>query len=147
MPRRLLAIPLAPWEREGLKAALVKSGLEVEDIGNPAILFWRFETVEDIPVGFGGIELHGRDVLLRSVVTLPPLRKVGMGTAIVAALEVEARALKCEVAYVITACLRNFFARLGYVRCAADNVPQEIRASGEFARHGVKSTVLTKRLV
>jgi amino-acid N-acetyltransferase len=147
MPRRLLAIPLAPWERDGLKAALVKSGLAVEDIGNPAILFWRFESLEDIPVGFGGIELHGRDALLRSVVTLPPLRKVGMGAAIVAGLEIEARALKCEGAYVITACLRKFFARLGYVNCAADNVPEEIRASGEFARHGGNGTVLTKRLV
>jgi amino-acid N-acetyltransferase len=96
MPRRLLAIPLAPWEREGLKSALLKAGLAVDDIGEPGVLFWRFETFEDIPVGFGGIEVHGRDALLRSLVVLPPLRQLGMGAAIVGLLEIEARALKCE---------------------------------------------------
>jgi amino-acid N-acetyltransferase len=147
MPRRLLAIPLAAWERDGLRAALVKAGLASEDIDKPAILFWRFETFEDIPAGFGGIELHGRDALLRSLVTLPPLRQLGIGAAIVAALEIEARSLKCEAAYVVTSSLRDFFVRLGYGACAAQNLPQEIRASGEFAWHGGKGTVLAKRLV
>ena len=49
------------------------------------------ETVEDIPVGFGGLEIHGSDALLRSLVTLPPLRQLGMGAAMVAVLETEAR--------------------------------------------------------
>jgi GNAT superfamily N-acetyltransferase len=92
MRRRLLALPLAPWERDGLKAALVKAGLPAEHVGDPRLLFWRFETHEDVPVGFGGLELHGTDARLHSVVTLPPLRELGMGAAIVAALEDEARA-------------------------------------------------------
>ena len=69
---RLQRAPLAVWEREGLKAALVKAGLPADDVGDPALLFWRFETFEDVPVGFGGLELHGDDALLHSVVTLPP---------------------------------------------------------------------------
>ena len=33
MRRRLLALPLAAWERDGLKAALVKAGLPAEHVG------------------------------------------------------------------------------------------------------------------
>ena len=84
MPRRrLLATPLAAWERDGLKAALLKVRLPADDVGDARLLFWRFETVEDIPVGFGGLEIHGSDALLRSLVTLPPLRQIGMGAAMV----------------------------------------------------------------
>src|SRR5215468_4533586 len=100
--RGLLATPLAVWERDGLKAALVKAGLPADDIGDPYLLAWRFESVEDIPVGFGCLEVYGYDALLRSVVTLPPLRQVGMGAAIVDVLEGEARARRCGAIYLLT---------------------------------------------
>ena len=45
----LLATPLATWERDGLKAALVKAGLPAEDVTAAKSLFWRFETAADIP--------------------------------------------------------------------------------------------------
>src|SRR6266487_1547200 len=134
--RGLLATPLAAWERDGLKAALVKAGLPADDVGDARLLFWRFETT-DIPVGFGGLEIHGSDALLRSLVTLPPLRQIGMGAAMVAVLETEARALKCRAIYLLTASDANFFGRLGYAPCArsdvgkrseaADNLPNSAR--------------------
>ena len=42
-PRRLQATPLAAWERDGLKSALAKAGLPVDDVGDPRLLFWRFD--------------------------------------------------------------------------------------------------------
>lgn len=132
-PPRLLRTPLAAWERDGLKAALVKAGLPADDVGDPRLLFWRFETYEDVPVGFGGLELYGDNALLRSVVTLPPLRQVGMGGAIVSALEAEARANNCRTIYLLTASDRGFFAKLGYAPCARADLPQSIRAGGQFA--------------
>jgi amino-acid N-acetyltransferase len=133
MTRGLLATPLAAWERDGLKAALVKTGLPADDVGDAQLLFWRFQTIQDVPVGFGGLEVHGSDALLRSLVTLPPLRQVGMGTAMVAILETEARALKCDAIYLLTASDTNFFTRLGYAVCARRDVPQAIRDSRQFA--------------
>ncbi len=130
--RGLLATPLAAWERDGLTAALVKAGLPAHDVGDARLLFWRFETT-DIPVGFGGLEIHGSDALLRSLVTLPPLRQIGMGAAMVAVLETEARALKCRAIYLLTASDANFFGRLGYAPCARSDVPEAIRASRQFA--------------
>jgi N-acetylglutamate synthase-like GNAT family acetyltransferase len=132
MALRLLATPLAAWERDGLKAALVKARLPADDIDEPRHLFWRFETYEDVPVGFGGLELHGTDALLRSVVTLPPLRQVGLGAAIVAALEDEARARRCRTVYLLTTTEANFFARLGYAACARNDVSDAVRASAQF---------------
>ena len=133
MTRRLIATPLAAWERDGVGAALVKAGLPADDIGDPYVLLWRFETYEDVPVGFGGLEIYGDDALLRSVVTLPPLRQVGMGAAIVAALEAEAHARRCRAIYLLTTSEADFFARLGYKRCTREDVPEGLRASRQFA--------------
>jgi N-acetylglutamate synthase-like GNAT family acetyltransferase len=133
MTRRLIATPLAAWERDGVGAALTKAGLPADDIGDPYVLLWRFETYEDVPIGFGGLEIYGDDALLRSVVTLPPLRQVGMGAAIVAALEAEAQARRCRAVYLLTTSEADFFARLGYKPCARDDVPEGLRASRQFA--------------
>ena len=133
MSRRLIATPLAAWEREGVKAALIKTALPADDVDDPRVLLWRFETLEGIPVGFGGLEVFGSDALLRSLVTLPPLRQVGMGAAMVAMLEVEARALKCHAVYLLTGSDTTFFARLGYAACTHGDVPAEVRGSRQFA--------------
>jgi N-acetylglutamate synthase-like GNAT family acetyltransferase len=134
MTRRLLALPLAAWERDGLKAALVKAGLPADDVGDPRLLFWRFESHEDVPVGFGGLAVHGDDALLHSVVTLPPLRELGMGAAIVAALEDEARAHRCRAIYLRTERERDFFAGLGYAPCAQATCRRRCAAADNSTR-------------
>jgi len=131
--RRLVAIPLAPWEREGVKAALVKAKLPADDVREARVLIWRFEAIEGTPVGFGGLEIFGSDALLRSLVTLPPVRQVGMGAAMVETLETEALALKCHAIYLLTASGTDFFARLGYAVCARSDVPHAVRGSRQFA--------------
>ncbi len=60
---RLQSLPLAVWERDGLKAALLKAGLRADDVVRPDRLFWRFERDDDTPAGFGGLEMHGTDAL------------------------------------------------------------------------------------
>ena len=143
----LLATPLAAFEREGLKAALVKAGLPADDIGDPHVLFWRFESRANVPAGFGGIEIHNGDALLRSVVTLPPVRRIGMGSAMVAALEIEARALKCRSIYLVTNSEAGFFAHRGYTACSRNDVPAAIRKSRHFSALCCASeTVMVKQI-
>jgi N-acetylglutamate synthase-like GNAT family acetyltransferase len=127
----LRGFPLAPFERDGLRAALAKAKLPTDDITQAGRLFWRFER-EDMLVGFGGLEVHGRDALVRSVVTLPPLRKRGIGAAIVASLETEAFVAGCRVAWLLTTAA-PFFGRLGYVPHERTDVPESIRKTQEFA--------------
>jgi amino-acid N-acetyltransferase len=129
----LFAQPLATWERGGLKATLARAGLPVEDVGDDGPLFWRFER-DDMPVGFAGIEMHGRDALLRSLVTLPPLRQQGIGSAMVDKMETEARARGADAIYLLTGDQAPFFSKLGYAPCARERVPAAVAASAQFAR-------------
>jgi len=144
---QLTAFPLATWEREGIKAALKKVGLPAADVEAPDRLFWRFETADGVPVGFGGLELHGDEGLLRSVVTLPPIRGQGVGAAIVAILEVEARVLGCRTLWLLTTSAAEYFAELGYAECERVNVPPPVRATLQFAALcPASATVMTKQL-
>src|SRR5215831_8849230 len=107
MPQ-LMAHPLRAGERAALKAVLAKSNLPTADIEVPGHLFWRFETRDEVPVGFAGLEVHGEDALLRSLVTLPPVRGRGFGSAMVAALEFEARLHGCRGLWLITTVAADF---------------------------------------
>ena len=143
----LFALPLAVWERDGLKAALRGAGLPVDDIAQPGPHFWRFSIDDDVPAGFGGLEVHGPDALMRSVVTLPPLRGRGFGRAIVQALEAEAVVLKCRAVFLLTTTAQDFFAKLGYGETPRSDVPGSIRATAQFASLCPESAaVMTKRL-
>ena len=132
-PIQLFALPLAPWERDGVKAALAKAGLPADDVDAPEVLLWRFER-NDVPIGFGGLEVHGDAALLRSLVTLPPVRNRGFGSAMVETIEVEAVARQVRAVYLLTTGDVGFFVRLGYAPCARDDVPAEIRATAQFAK-------------
>ena len=147
MTRSLVALPLAVWERDGLKAALTKAGLPADDIFTPGPQFWRFSTDDDVPAGFGGIEVHGADALIRSVVTLPPLRGRGVGQGIVRALEAEAIVMKCAAVWLLTTTAREFFGKLGYAAIDRADVPGAIRATAQFSSLCPDSaTVMVRRL-
>jgi N-acetylglutamate synthase-like GNAT family acetyltransferase len=146
-PPRLTAIPLAAWERDGVVAALKKAGLPADDVASPGRFFWRFETVDLTPVGFGGLEIHDGDALLRSVVTLPPLRGRGIARAIVSALETEAQIADCRAIWLLTTSAAHLFDQLGYATCKIAIVPQPIRDTPEFvALSAASATVMMKRL-
>jgi N-acetylglutamate synthase-like GNAT family acetyltransferase len=129
----LFALPLAIWERDGLKAALGRAGLPVDDVETDGPLFWRFER-DDMPVGFAGIEVHGADAVLRSLLTLPPLRQQGIGGAMIDKMEVEARARGASAIYLLTRDFVRFFAKLGYAPCGRDRLPPAIATAGPFAQ-------------
>jgi N-acetylglutamate synthase-like GNAT family acetyltransferase len=139
---RLRAVPLAAWERDGLKAALARAGLSAGDVTRDHLLFWRYEQIDDMPAGFGGLEIHGADALLHSVVTLPPLRRRGIGAAIIAMLEQEAELRGCRAIYLLTVAEAELFARLGYATCARDDAPAAIQRSEEFAALGPADAAL-----
>ncbi|RAI41425.1 GNAT family N-acetyltransferase [Rhodoplanes roseus] len=124
---KLLWLPLAPFERDGLRRALERAGLPHADVDAPGRWFWRFEE-NDVPVGFGGIEVHDEDGLLR-IVTLPMLRHRGLGGAIADALEGETVALGCRVLWVAAGGEEPFFAERGYAPCPRDTVPAAVAGS------------------
>ena len=137
-------LPLAVWERDGLVAAVTKAGLPADNLDSADALFWRFEN-NDVPVGFGGLEIYGDQALLRSVVTLPPVRGCGVGSDIVALLETEARIRGCRVVWLVGDKATEFFSGLGYRACEASQAPQVIRETKSFAR-AETMTVMKKKL-
>jgi N-acetylglutamate synthase-like GNAT family acetyltransferase len=139
-----IPLPLAVWERDGLAAALAKAGLPADDLESPGLQFWRFEN-DDVPVGFGGLEIFGDQALLRSVVTLPPVRNRGIGTAIVTTLEAEARIRGCRAAWLVTDNAAAFFRGRGYRACERSEAPQLIREAAPFA-HPETAAAMMKRL-
>ena len=142
----LFALPLAIWERDGLKAALARAGLPADDVAHDGPLFWRFER-DDVPVGFAGIEVHGTDALLRSLITLPPLRQQGIGAAMIDKMEVEARARGASAIYLLTNDAVSFFTKRGYAPCGRDGVPAAIAATAQFARLcPASATVMVKQV-
>jgi N-acetylglutamate synthase-like GNAT family acetyltransferase len=121
-------------ERGALAKALAKSGLPVDDLEEPGRLFFRFDRADDVPVGFGGLQIFGQDdALLRLVIVLPPLRKQGFGAAIVAALEQEAALHKFKTIWLLTSGAAKYFERLGYSSCPSADMPSAIRSSKQFA--------------
>jgi arsenate reductase len=146
-PPRLLARPLAVGERDQLAAALRRVRLPADDVDAEGRLFWRFETLDQVPVGFGGLELHGEHGLLRSLLTLPPARSRGIGRAMVEMIEVEARAALCRHVWLITESAASFFSGLGYVGCERAQVPPAIKETEQFSRLcPASATVMTKHL-
>jgi N-acetylglutamate synthase-like GNAT family acetyltransferase len=72
------------------------------------------------------------------------LRELGMGAAIVAALEDEARAHRCRAIYLQTQGERDFFARLGYAPCAPDDVPDAVRDSAQVGKAAAANIMVKK---
>lgn len=124
-------VPVTGSATEQVEELLGEAGLPTADLDEAAL------SVAVGPdgrlVGCGGIQPLGDVGLLRSVVVHPTRRGEGHGSAIVRALETEAREAGLEHLYLLTTDAADFFARLGYERVERDSVPPEIKGSRQFA--------------
>ena len=84
-------------------------------------------------VGVVGVELFGRDALLRSLVVAADHRGLGLGSALVARAESHARARGARTIFLLTTTAEGFFKCRGYVPADRGRAPESIRASREFA--------------
>jgi arsenate reductase (glutaredoxin) len=116
---------------EDFVAALSSAGLPTDDLAMPGRMFFRFRDADGTAAGFGGYELYGRDVLIRSVIVLPERRDSGLGSEIVALLLRKASAAGAMQAFLLTATARTFFERIGFAVIARDRVPPAILATRE----------------
>jgi amino-acid N-acetyltransferase len=83
-------------------------------------------------VGLAGLEVHGQDGLLRSVVVDPDYRGEGAGQALVDGALDLARRMGLGQVYLLTTTARGYFARHGFTDCAREQAPAAIRDSWEF---------------
>lgn len=96
-------------------------------------------------VGAVGLERHGAEGLLRSLVVDPSQRSCGLGTELVRRIEVLARELGLQTLHLLTTTAEDFFARRGYARVARAGAPAAIAATGEFRTLCPVSAVYLRR--
>lgn len=114
-------------------ALLEASELPAADLTAAHMRHFFYSGVADRPHGLVGIEIHGGDALLRSLVVAPGLRAAGLGSALVRRAESHARAQGVRTIYLLTTTAEHFFAQRGYARLERADAPPGIRATREFA--------------
>ena len=102
---------------------------------------------EDAPLGIVGVEFHGNDALLRSLVVSPERRARGLGQRLVEHAEQCAREHGATSMYLLTTTAERFFLSRGYLAASRESAPLPIRSTPEFsALCPASSAFLSKRL-
>ncbi|MEO5757276.1 MAG: arsenic resistance N-acetyltransferase ArsN2 [Mesorhizobium sp.] len=115
-----------------LAAALLAAGLPADDVSDAGRRFFRFSE-DGRTVGFGGYELYGADVLVRSLVMLPQTRGQGQGTVATNLLLEQAVQAGASTAYLLTTDAARFFQRLGFRPVDRQTAPAAILATRQAA--------------
>ncbi|HEY7379465.1 MAG TPA: arsenic resistance N-acetyltransferase ArsN2 [Steroidobacteraceae bacterium] len=119
--------------REAAVALLEAAELPCADLTDAHMEHFFYSGPAPAPFGLVGLEFHGANALLRSLVVAPPQRSSGLGAALVAHAEAHARARGARSIFLLTTTAEAFFKRRGYVLAAREAAPEEIRATREFA--------------
>lgn len=129
-----LHLDMIPIEADdpALRQALLEAHLPAGDLEEPGRLFFRFDH-DGATIGFGGLEWHGADVLLRSVVIAAEHRGRGLGRDITRALIEQAKAEGASAIYLLTETATAFFGHLGFAAIDRATAPPAILATRQAA--------------
>jgi amino-acid N-acetyltransferase len=124
--------PLRPEDHPRLAKLLDAERLPSSDLGEPGVRMFAFRD-DGAVVGFAGLEVYGKDALLRSVVVDPARRHAGLGRAIVEATLTEAQELGATRAFLLTTTAKSYFERLGFAAIERASAPAAILATRQAA--------------
>lgn len=119
--------------RSAVVRLLESAALPSSDLTDEQMQDFFFSGPADEPIGVVGLEFHGPDALLRSLVVATDYRSHGLGATLVQHAETRARERHSESIFVLTTTAAGFFTRRGYVSAARDSAPPAIARSREFA--------------
>jgi N-acetylglutamate synthase-like GNAT family acetyltransferase len=142
----LTSEPARPHDLEPALALLREAELPTNGVLEQ---FGHFFVVRDagLLVGVCGLEVHGEDGLLRSLVVAPTYRGKGVAADLVAAALGLAHKMSLRAVYLLTTTARDYFGRLGFVPFPRDDAPAGIRESWEFQSGCPKSSAFMRRAV
>lgn len=95
--------------------------------------------------GCGGLEIAGRDALLRSVAVASSHRGRGLGERIASRLLADARERQLDSVWLLTETAAEFFPRFGFRRVARERAPDGLKATAEFTHCCPASAVAMAR--
>ncbi|PIO97654.1 arsenic resistance N-acetyltransferase ArsN2 [Pleomorphomonas carboxyditropha] len=113
----------------GLLAALAVADLPTYDLSEPGRAFFAFRSLFGELLGYGGFELYGEEVFLRSLVVLPERRGAGVGKAIVARLARRAFDLGGRRLWLLTTTAVPFFETIKFKHVDRADAPASILAT------------------
>lgn len=102
---------------------------------------------DGVTLAVAGLEVRGKDALLRSVAVRPDRRDLGLGGQLVRRLLSEAERRGLRAVYLLTTTAEEYFPRFGFTRVERTDVPGDIRATEEFTSAcPASAVVMAKRL-
>ena len=124
--------PAAPAELVAILELLRRATLPTSDVESRTRAEFWVTTDDGRVTGAVGLERHGRDGLLRSLVVDPADRDRGLGGALVEAVERDARASGIRRLVLLTETAQSFFERRGDVVTPRDSIMGPVAESAEF---------------
>jgi amino-acid N-acetyltransferase len=115
----------------GIRALLRDCDLRVEDVGAAGQDYFVARDGAAL-AGCIGLEIHGRDGLLRSFAVAPAWRRRGIGAALHDRAVEEARARGVRRLFLLTTTVRERALRAGFVDVPRSQVPASIRDGEQF---------------
>lgn len=97
-------------------------------------------------VGAVGLEIYGRDALLRSAVVEQVARNTGLGVALVERILDHARGRGVRAVYLLTTTADRYFPRFGFERITREDVPDNVKRSVEFREACPASAVVMRKI-
>lgn len=134
-------------DNPGFFTTSLNACLPMDDLAEVGRTFYAYHILSGRVIGYGGFELYGRDVLLRSVVVPPADGSKGIGRNLLALLQRRAYDQGARQAWLLTATAAPFFERAGFKAVAREHVPQTILATRQFQSLCPASATLMMRMI
>lgn len=125
---------------QGASSLLEASGLPLDGV---AEAFGHFVVAEEGGrlAGVAGLEIHGRDGVLRSVAVDPEFRGRGVGARLSERVITTAREAGLRRVYLLTTTAETYFPRLGFRPIPREDASPEVQGSVEFREACPQSAV------
>jgi amino-acid N-acetyltransferase len=120
-----------PADLAAIERLLTVSGLPFDGVRDALEGFVVAQSGDDL-VGVAGLEVCCDNALLRSVAVLPEWRSHGLGRALVTRVISGAEARGIRALYLLTTTAERYFPTFGFQRIAREDVPADVRKTGEF---------------
>lgn len=118
---------------ETMKSFLAENKLPNGDLKLDNNYFFAYYDDGGKMVGTGGLEFYSSHALLRSIAVSETLRGTSVGKKIVSHLIDEADRRNIREIFLLTETAPIFFQKLGFQNVSRETVPEEVKASTEFA--------------
>ncbi|MCK0208513.1 arsenate reductase (glutaredoxin) [Starkeya koreensis] len=130
-----------------LARALREAGLPTQDLRGSSGRFFSYRTLGGTLVGYGGFELDGEEVLLRSILVKEGLRGRGAGRNLALLLMSRAFDAGGRRAWLFTTSATAFFERLGFTPTHRESAPPAIANSAQaLALCPASASLFTRRI-